>query len=123
MPRVKSSVSARKRHKGFIKQAKGYRGGRNRLYRTARDAVEKSWIYAFRDRKARKRDFRSLWISRVNAAARNHDLTYSQLIDGLNRANVGLNRKALTDLAINEPLSFQKLTEIAKDSLKSKVKG
>ncbi len=119
MPRVKSSVTARKRHKKFIKQAKGYWGGRSRLYRTAREAVEKGWIYAFRDRKVRKRDFRGLWISRINAAARDYNLSYSKFMDGLHKADIGLNRKVLADLAINEPAAFKKLTEIAKDQFKN----
>jgi len=121
MPRVKSSVTARKRHKRIIRQAKGYWGGRSRLYGTAREAVEKSWVYAFRDRKARKREFRNLWVSRINAAARVHDLSYSKFIDGLNKANVSLNRKVLADLAVKEPTAFQELTKVAKDSLKLKV--
>ncbi len=116
MPRVKSNVAARKRHKRFIRQAKGYWGGRSRLYRTAREAVEKGWSYAFRDRKVRKRDFRGLWISRINAAVRDYNLTYSKFINGLNRADVGLNRKVLSDLAVNEPTTFRKLAEMAKDS-------
>ncbi len=123
MPRVKSSVTARRRHKRFMKQAKGYWGGRSRLYRTVREAVERSWSYAFRDRKAKKRDFRRLWISRINAAARIHKLSYSKLINGLNRANIGLNRKVLADLAVTDPTVFQKLTEMAKNSLKLKVEG
>lgn len=118
MPRVKSSVTARKRHKRFIRRAKGYWGGRSRLYRTAREAGERSWSYAFRDRKARKRDFRSLWVSRINAAARVHNLSYSRFIDGLNKANVGLNRKVLADLAVGDPTAFKKLAGVAKDSLK-----
>ena len=116
MPRVKSNVAARKRHKKFIRQAKGYWGGRSRLYRTVREVVEKDWSYAFRDRKVRKRDFRGLWISRINAAVRDHNLTYSKFIDGLNRANISLNRKVLADLAVNEPTAFRKLAEMAKDS-------
>jgi len=109
MPRVKSSVTARRRHKRFIRQAKGYWGGRSRLYRTVREAVERSWSYAFRDRKARKRDFRRLWISRINAAARIHNISYSKLI------NIGLNRKVLADLAVADPTVFQKLAEMAKN--------
>ena len=114
MPRVKSSVTARKRHKRFMRKAKGFWGGRSRLYRTAREAGERSWRYAFRDRKVRKRDFRSLWISRINAAARAHNLSYSRLIDGLSRADVGLNRKMLADLAVSDPMAFEKLAGIAK---------
>jgi len=114
MPRVKSSVTAKKRHKRFLKQAKGYWGGRSRLYRTAREAVERSWSYAFRDRKVRKREFRSLWVSRINAAARIHNLSYSKLIDGLKKANVSLNRKMLADLAVSDPPAFEKLAEVAK---------
>jgi len=123
MPRVKSSVTSRRRHKKFLKQAKGYWGGRSRLYRTAREAVERSWSYAFRDRKVKKRDFRGLWISRINAAARIHNLSYSKFIDGLNKANVGLNRKVLADLAVKEPTTFKELIKVAKDGLKLKTEG
>jgi len=123
MPRVKSSVTSRRRHKKFLKQAKGYWGGRSRLYRTAREAVERSWSYAFRDRKVKKRDFRGLWISRINAAARIHNLSYSKFIDGLNKANVGLNRKVLADLAVREPTTFKELAKVAKDGLKLKAEG
>ena len=123
MPRVKSSVTARKRHKRFIKQAKGFWGGRSRLYRTAREAVERSWSYAFRDRKVRKRDFRSLWVSRVNAATREHDLSYSKFMDGLKKADVGLNRKVLADLAVSDPVAFKELVEVAKNGSKLKVES
>lgn len=123
MPRAKSSVTARRRHKKFLRGAKGYWGGRSRLYRTAREAVERGWCYAFRDRKARKRDFRSLWICRINAAARGYDLSYSQLLNGLKIAGIGLNRKILADLAVSDPTAFKELAEMAKKSLKSKVES
>ena len=119
MPRVKSNVAARRRHKRFLKQAKGYWGGRNSLYRTAREAVQKSLSYAFRDRKVKKRDFRRLWIARINAATRIHNLSYSMFINGLNKAKVVLNRKVLADRAVNDPKAFEKLTKLAKNSLES----
>ena len=117
MPRVKSNVPARKRHKKIIRQAKGYRGGRSRLYRTAREAVERSMSYAFRDRKVNKRRFRSLWVARINAAVRAEGLGYSQFIKGLRGARIDLDRKMLAELAVSDPLAFRKLAEAAKNSL------
>lgn len=113
MPRVKRGVSANKRKKKIFKLAKGYRGARSKLNRTAQEAVDKALNHAYRDRRARKREFRTLWISRINAAARINDISYSKLIGGLNKAGVKLNRKAMADLAINDPGAFTKLVEIA----------
>ena len=115
--RIKRGQAAHKRHKKYLKMAKGYRGGRSRLYRTARETVERSLCYAYRDRKQRKRDFRTLWIIRINAAAREHGLSYSRFMRGLDLAGVELNRKALADLAVREKDSFAKLAETAKARL------
>ena len=114
MPRVKRGVTAHRRHKRVLKEAEGYWGARSRLIRTARDAVEKAWKYAYRDRKQRKREFRSLWIARINAAAREHDLTYSRFINGLSRSGVEVDRKILADLAVAAPNAFGALAELAK---------
>jgi large subunit ribosomal protein L20 len=111
--RVKRGVKARKRRKKILKLAKGYRGGRSKLYRSAADAVDKALQYAYRDRRARKRDFRRLWISRINAAARLHDLSYSRFIQGLKRAQVEVDRKILADLAISDPDGFSRLAALA----------
>jgi len=117
MPRVKKSVKSRKRRKGVLEEAKGFRGSRGRLYRIAIEAVDRAHKFAYRDRKAKKRTFRSLWITRINAAARTHDLTYNQLISGLTKANVGINRKVLAEIAVADPLGFSKIVEIAKGQL------
>jgi large subunit ribosomal protein L20 len=117
MGRVKSSVVAKRRHKKFLKLAKGYRGGRSRLYRTAREAVERGMAYAFRDRRARKRDFRSLWITKINAEARNNGVSYGDFIAGLRKAGVELDRKILAEMAVSDPKAFGKLTELARDNL------
>ena len=114
MPRVKRGVASHRRHKRVLKQAKGYWGARSRLVRTARDAVEKGWIYAYRDRKQRKREFRALWIARINAAARENDLSYSKLIHGLQVAGVEVDRKNLADLAVSDPKAFADLAAIAR---------
>lgn len=116
MPRVKRGVTARRRKKKIFKLASGYRGARSRLNRTAQEAVDKAGNYAYRDRRARKREFRALWISRINAAVRMHNLSYSRFIDGLNKAGVKINRKILSDLAIKDPASFSKLVQIASNS-------
>jgi large subunit ribosomal protein L20 len=113
MPRVKRGAKARRRHKKVLKLAKGYVGGRRRGYRQARETVEKGLTYAYRDRKVRKRDFRGLWIVRINAAARLHGLTYSRLMAGLRRAGVDLDRKVLADLAVRDPAAFGDLARIA----------
>jgi large subunit ribosomal protein L20 len=111
--RVKRGFKARRRRNKVLKLAKGFRGGRSKLYRTAADSVDKALMYAYRDRKARKRDFRRLWIARINAAARMHNLSYSRFMHGLKLANIDLDRKVLADLAIFEPAGFQKIAEMA----------
>jgi large subunit ribosomal protein L20 len=116
MPRVKGGPKTRQRRKKVLKMAKGYRGGRSRLYRTAVDAVHRALAYAYRDRRVRKRDFRRLWITRINAAARLHGLSYSRLMDALRKAHIELDRKILADLAVNDPGAFSKIAEMAKTS-------
>ena len=111
--RVRRGFKARKRRKKVLKLAKGYRGGRSKLYRTAADAVDKALMYAYRDRKARKRDFRRLWIARINAAARLNNLSYSKFIHGLKVANVELDRKILAEMAISDPSGFTELAKLA----------
>lgn len=114
MPRVKRGVIARARHKKVLKQAKGYYGARSRVYRVAKQAVIKAGQYAYRDRRQRKREFRALWIARINAAARECGLSYSVLINGLNQAGITIDRKMLADLAVHDSLAFSKLAEKAK---------
>ena len=114
MPRVKRGVAAHRRHKRILREAKGYWGGRSRLIKTAREAVEKGWKYAYRDRKVRKREFRALWITRINAAAREHGLSYSRFMHGLKQAGVEMDRKVLAELAISDPKAFGALAELAK---------
>ncbi|MBS1272014.1 MAG: 50S ribosomal protein L20 [Candidatus Marinimicrobia bacterium] len=114
MPRANSSVPRKRRHNKVVKEAKGYFGARSRLYRTAKDAVEKAGQYAYRDRRQRKRDFRSLWITRINAAARQHDMSYSRLIHGLKEANIELNRKMMADMAVRDPEGFEALVNKVK---------
>jgi large subunit ribosomal protein L20 len=116
MPRAKSGPKTRHRRKKVLKMAKGYVGGRSRLFRTAVDAVHRALAYAYRDRRARKRDFRRLWIARINAAAREHGLSYSRLMDALKKAHIELDRKVLADLAVNDPSAFSKIAEMAKSS-------
>ncbi len=111
--RVKRGYKARRRRKKILKLAKGFRGGRSKLFRTAADAVDKALMYAYRDRRARKRDFRRLWIARINAAARMNDISYSKLIHGLKLANVEIDRKVLADLAISDPSAFTKIAGLA----------
>ena len=117
MPRSVNSVASRKRRKKILKQAKGYFGARSKVYTVAKNAVEKGLTYAYRDRKARKRDFRSLWTQRINAGAREHGLTYSRLIDGLTKAGVEVDRKNLSDMAINQPEAFAAIVASAKQAL------
>ena len=117
MPRVKRGVTARARHKKVIKLAKGYFGAKSKLFRTANQAVMKSLANAYRDRRLRKRDFRKLWIARINAAARMNGLTYSRLISGLKKAGVDINRKMLADLAVNDADGFIELIALAKNNL------
>ncbi|NJB69327.1 large subunit ribosomal protein L20 [Desulfobaculum xiamenense] len=115
--RVKRGVTAKRRHKKYLKMAKGYRGARSLLYTTARETVERALVYAFRDRKVRKREFRKLWIMRINAAAREHGMSYSKFMHGLKLAGVELNRKVLADMAVREKAAFAKVAEIAKSKL------
>ncbi len=114
MPRVKRGVAAKKRRKRILREAKGYYGGRGNLLKTAREAVEKGWRYAYRDRKQRKLQFRVLWIARINAAAREHGLSYSRFINGLKLAGVEIDRKILAELAVSDPGAFGELAELAK---------
>jgi large subunit ribosomal protein L20 len=114
MPRVKRGVTSKRRHNRILDQAKGYYGGRKNRIQTAREAVEKGWKYAYRDRKQKKRVFRALWIARINAAAREHGLSYSRFMNGLKQANVEIDRKVLAQLAISDPKAFGDLAELAK---------
>ncbi len=111
--RVKRGFKARRRRKKVLQLAKGYRGGRSKLYRTAADSVDKALMYAYRDRRVRKRDFRRLWIIRINAAARMNHLSYSRFIQGLKRAGVALDRKVLADLAVSDPSGFSRIASLA----------
>lgn len=117
MARVKRGVTAHAKHKKVLKKAKGYYGSRKNTIRVARQAVEKAGQYAYRDRKTRKRNFRSLWIQRINAAAREHGLTYARLVDGLTKAGIEVDRKVLSDIAIHEPAAFGAMVAKAKDAL------
>ena len=117
MPRVKGGYTTRRRHKKVLKLAKGYYGSKHALYRTAKEQVMRSQAYAYRDRKVRKRDFRKLWIQRINAAAQINGLKYNQFICGLTNANVQINRKMLAEMAVNDAASFANLCEIAKKNL------
>ena len=115
--RVKRGYKARKRRKKVLKLAKGHRGGRSKLFRTAADAVDKALMYAYRDRKVRKRDFRKLWIIRINAAAHMNDLSYSKLMHGLKLANIEIDRKVLAELAISDPSGFTQIANLASQQL------
>ncbi len=117
MPRSTHAVARNKRKKKVLSSAKGYFGGRKNLYRTAKDAVERGWEHAYRDRKKKKRNFRRLWITRINAAARQNDLSYSRFMNGLRLAGVELDRKALADLAIRSPDAFASLADRARSAL------
>jgi large subunit ribosomal protein L20 len=117
MPRVKRGVQARARHKKVLAKAKGYYGARSRVYRVAHQAVIKAGQYAYRDRRVKKRTFRSLWIARINAAARECGLSYSRMINGLNKAEVDIDRKVLADLAVHDKASFSALADKAKEAL------
>ncbi len=119
MPRVKRGVQAHARHKKVMKKAKGYYGARKNVYRVAKQAVTKAGQYAYRDRRQKKRQFRALWIVRINAAARQFDLSYSRLIDGLNKAEVAIDRKVLADLAVHDLAAFGQIAEKAKAALAS----
>ncbi|NQT69356.1 MAG: 50S ribosomal protein L20 [Desulfobacteraceae bacterium] len=115
--RVKRGFKARRRRKKVLKLARGFRGGRSKLFRTAADAVDKALMYAYRDRRVRKRDFRKLWIARINAAVRMHNLSYSKFIHGLKLAGVELDRKVMAELAISDPAGFAKIADLAAQQL------
>ena len=115
--RVKRGFKARKRRKKVLKLAKGFRGGRSKLYRTAADSVDKALMYAYRDRRVRKRDFRRLWIARINAAARINSLSYSKFMHGLKLANIEIDRKVLAELAISDPVGFAQIADLASQQL------
>ena len=111
MPRVKRGVAARRRRNRILRNAKGYYGSRHSLFKTARESVERAWRYAYRDRKVRKRQFRALWIARINAAARTNGLNYSQFIAGLKRSGIGLDRKILAEIAVADPGGFKAVVD------------
>ena len=117
MPRVKRGVTAHRRHKKILKQAKGYYGARSRIFRVAKQAVIKAGQYAYRDRRQSKRQFRALWITRINAKARANGITYSQFINGLKKANITLDRRVLADLAVRDKAGFSAVVEQAKTAL------
>ena len=117
MPRATSGPTTHRRHKRLLHHAKGNRGARSKLFRKARETVERGWKFAYRDRKVRKRNFRQLWIVRINAAARLHGLSYSKFMAGLKQANIVLDRKALADVAIHDPEAFAKVASLAKEHL------
>ena len=119
MPRVKRSVASRKRRRKVLEAARGYRGAKHASYKSAKEQVEHSLVYAYRDRKRRKRDFRRLWIIRINAAARQQGLSYNQFVAGCRKANIELDRKVLADLAVSDPPAFAKIAEQAKAALQS----
>ena len=121
MPRTTAAVARNKRKKKIFKVAKGYFGGRKNLYKTAKDAVEKGWEHAYRDRRKKKRNFRRLWIARINAGVREHGLSYSRFINGLKEAGIELDRKALADLAIRNPEAFSAVVDRAKEGLAAKA--
>jgi len=118
MPRVKGGTVTRQRRKKVIKLAKGYYGSKNTLFKVANQQVMKSLMYAFRDRRQKKRDFRKLWITRINAAARQHEMSYSRLMNGLKKAGIDINRKMLSEIAISDEKAFAQLVTKAKDALK-----
>jgi len=117
MPRTKKAVQSRKRRKKVLKAAKGYVGSKHRLYRTALESVRRSLVYAYRDRRNKKREMRALWIARINAAARLNGIGYGRLIDGLQKAGVGIDRKILADLAVNDAAAFTEIVGKAKQAL------
>ncbi len=119
MARVKRGVVAKARHKKILRRAKGYYGARSRTYKVAKQAVIKAGQYAYRDRRQRKRRFRALWITRINAAARLHGLSYSRLVNGLKRADIQVDRKVLADIAVHDPEAFGAIAEAARDALAS----
>lgn len=115
--RVKRGYKARHRRKKVLKLARGFTGGRSKLYRTAADAVDKALMYAYRDRKVKKREFRRLWIIRINAGSRMNDLSYSKLINGLKKADIAIDRKVLAELAVSDPYAFSRITSAASEQL------
>ena len=121
MTRVKNGVTTKKRHKKVLKAAKGYFGSKHRLYKTAKEQLMHSGQYAFRDRKQKKRDFRKLWITRINAACRENEISYSRFIEGLTKAGVEVNRKMLSEIAINDPAAFTEIVKTAKAGLEGKA--
>ncbi|MBQ3298076.1 MAG: 50S ribosomal protein L20 [Bacilli bacterium] len=122
MARVRNGAVTKARHKKVLKEAKGYFGSKHRLYKTAKEQLMHSGQYAFRDRRQKKRDFRKLWITRINAACRLNDISYSRFIEGLNKAGVEVNRKMLSEIAINDPKAFAELVKVAKDGKAGKIK-
>jgi len=123
MARVKNGAVTKARHKKVLKAAKGYFGSKHRLYKTAKEQLMHSGQYAFRDRKQKKRDFRKLWITRINAACRQNDISYSRFIEGLTKAGVEINRKMLSEIAINDPKMFTELVKVARDGKAGKIKA
>ena len=123
MARVKNGAVTKARHKKVLKQAKGYFGSKHRLYKSAKEQLMHSGQYAYRDRKQKKREFRKLWITRINAACRENGISYSRFIEGLNKAGVEVNRKMLSDIAINDPKAFTELVSIAKKGKEGKIKA
>ncbi len=121
MARVKNGAVTKARHKKVLKQAKGYFGSKHRLYKTAKEQLMHSGQYAFRDRRQKKRDFRKLWITRINAACRQNDISYSRFIEGLNKAGVEINRKMLSEIAISDPKAFTELVKISRDGKNGKI--
>ncbi|MBR4830494.1 MAG: 50S ribosomal protein L20 [Bacilli bacterium] len=121
MARVKTAKITKARHKKILKNAKGYFGSKHRLYKTAKEQLMHSGVYAYRDRRQKKRDFRKLWITRINAECRNNEISYSKFIDGLNKAGISINRKMLAELAVSDTKAFSALVKEAKDALNGKV--
>jgi len=119
MPRVKRAITAKKKRRKILRMAKGFFGARSRLLRTATEAVDRAMKYAYRDRRVRKRDFRKLWIARINAAARLNGISYSRLIDGIKKAHVAIDRKMLADLAVHDPKGFSQIVSLAKGDMAS----
>jgi large subunit ribosomal protein L20 len=119
MPRVKRAITAKKKRRKILKMAKGFFGARSRLLRTATEATDRAMKYAYRDRRVRKRDFRKLWIARINAAARIHGISYSRFIDGIKKAHVDIDRKMLADLAVHDPQGFSQIVSLAKGDMAS----
>ena len=123
MTRVKSGVQTKRRHKKVLKEASGYFGSKHRLYKTAKEQLMHSSVYAYRDRRQKKREFRKLWITRINAACRMNDISYSKFIDGLNKAGITINRKMLAEIAINDMDAFKELVEVSKTGKVKEVKS